>query len=147
MATTVSYNSTINIGATGAAGVYSAPTGNVIGEVLSINFDGATQATIDTTSLVSTMKSFKVGTVDPGSISLEVNLDGDDSKQIILQTAATDQTARSFIISYGTGQTSGCTISGNCFVTSFSIKSAVDTVLTASFTLKLSGAYTIAQNT
>ena len=144
MATTVSYNSTLKIGPL-ASNAYSAPS-NVVLEVLSINFDGATQAIIDTTSLTSTMKSFKVGTVDPGSISLEVNLDGDDTTgQLVLQAAASDQTGRSYLITYGAASAGGCTISGIAFVTSFSIKAGIDTVLTASFTLKLSGAYTITQ--
>jgi hypothetical protein len=144
MPSTVSYNSTFKIGPL-SSNAYALPTNTVL-EVLSINFDGATQATIDTTSLTSTMKSFKVGTVDPGSISLEVNLDGDDTNgQLVLQTAATDQTGRSFLITYGSAAAGGCTISGIAFVTSFSIKAAIDTVLTASFTLKLSGAYTITQ--
>lgn len=143
MATTVSYNSTLKMGPL-ASNAYTLPS-NAVGECLSINFDGATQATIDTTSLTSTMKSFKVGTVDPGSISLEVNLDGDDVAQALLQAAASDQTGRSYLITYGASATGGCTISGIAFVTSFSIKAGIDTVLTASFTLKLSGAYTITQ--
>tara|TARA_R110000868_G_scaffold6825_1_gene37899 strand:+ start:1323 stop:1757 length:435 start_codon:yes stop_codon:yes gene_type:complete len=142
MPTTVSYNSTLKMGAL-VSNAYSAPT-VAVGEVLSINFDGATQAIIDTTSLVSTMKSFKVGTVDPGSISLEVNLDQDDPSQALLIAAASDQTGRSYLITYGVASTGGCTISGIAFVTSFSIKAGIDTVLTASFSLKLSGAYTLA---
>ena len=141
MATTVSYNSTLKMGAL-VSNAYSAPT-VAVGEVLSINFDGATQAIIDTTSLTSTMKSFKVGTVDPGSISIEVNLDQDDSSQALLIAAASDQTGRSYLITYGAASTGGCTISGIAFVTSFSIKAGIDTVLTASFSLKLSGSYTI----
>jgi len=141
MASTVSYNSNIKMGPL-ANNVYSAPT-VAVGECLSINFDGATQATIDTTSLTSTMKSFKVGTVDPGSISLEVNLDEDDPSQELLIAAASDQTGRSYLITYGAASAGGCTISGIAFVTSFSIKAGIDTVLTASFTLKLSGAYTL----
>lgn len=141
MASTVSYNSTLKMGvATG--GAYTAPT-VAVGECLSINFDGATQAIIDTTSLTSTMKSFKVGTVDPGTISLEVNLDEDDVSQKLLIAAASDQTVRSYLITYGSTTTGGCTISGLAFVTSFSIKAGIDTVLTASFSLKLSGAYTL----
>jgi hypothetical protein len=141
MPSTVSYNSTFKIGPL-ASNAYTAPSNTVL-EVLSINFDGATQATIDTTSLTSTMKSFKVGTVDPGSISLEVNLDEDDPSQELLIAAASDQTGRSYLITYGAASTGGCTISGIAFVTSFSIKAGIDTVLTASFTLKLSGAYTL----
>ena len=142
MPTTVSYNSTLKMGAL-VSNAYSPPS-VAVGEVLSINFDGATQAIIDTTSLTSTMKSFKVGTVDPGSISIEVNLDQDDASQALLIAAASDQTGRSYLITYGAASTGGCTISGIAFVTSFSIKAGIDTVLTASFTLKLSGAYTLA---
>ena len=142
MPTTVSYNSTLKMGPL-SSNAYSAPT-VAVGEVLSINFDGATQAIIDTTSLTSTMKSFKVGTVDPGSISIEVNLDQDDASQALLIAAASDQTGRSYLITYGAASTGGCTISGIAFVTSFSIKAGIDTVLTASFSLKLSGSYTLA---
>ena len=85
MASTISYNSTIKLGvATG--GAYTAPT-VALGEVTSISFDGVAQSTIEITQLSDAVKKFTAGLLDPGSISLEVNLDQDDATQALLFTA------------------------------------------------------------
>lgn len=142
MASTISYNSTIKLGvATG--GAYVAPT-VALGEVTSISFDGVAQSTIEITQLSDAVKKFTAGILDPGSISLEVNLDQDDATQALLFTASTDRTLRSYLISFGVASSGGMTVSGLGIVTGFSVKAGLDAVLTASFTIKCTAAYTIA---
>ena len=142
MASTISYNSTIKLGvATG--GAYTAPT-VALGEVTSISFDGVAQSTIEITQLSDAVKKFTAGLLDPGSISLEVNLDQDDATQALLFTASTDRTLRSYLISFGVASSGGMTVSGLGIVTGFSVKAGLDAVLTASFTIKCTAAYTIA---
>lgn len=142
MASTISYNSTIKLGVA-TSGAYTAPT-VALGEVTSISFDGVAQSTIEITQLSDAVKKFTAGLLDPGSISLEVNLDQDDATQALLFTASTDRTLRSYLISFGVASSGGMTVSGLGIVTGFSVKAGLDAVLTASFTIKCTAAYTIA---
>jgi len=142
MAATISYNSTIKLGVA-TAGVYVAPT-VALGEVTSISFDGVAQSTIEITQLSDAVKKFTAGLLDPGSINLEVNLDQDDATQALLFAASTDRTLRSYLISFGVASSGGMTVSGLGIVTGFSVKAGLDAVLTASFTIKCTAAYTIA---
>ena len=141
MASTISYNSTIKLGVA-TSGAYVAPT-VALGEVTSISFDGVAQSTIEITQLSDAVKKFTAGLLDPGSISLEVNLDQDDATQALLFAASTDRTLRSYLISFGASG-GGMTVSGLGIVTGFSVKAGLDAVLTASFTIKCTAAYTIA---
>ena len=142
MASTISYNSTIKLGVA-TSGAYVAPT-VALGEVTSISFDGVAQSTIEITQLSDAVKKFTAGILDPGSISLEVNLDQDDATQALLFAASTDRTLRSYLISFGVASSGGMTVSGLGIVTGFSVKAGLDAVLTASFTIKCTAAYTIA---
>ena len=142
MASTISYNSTIKLGVA-TSNVYTVPT-VALGEVTSISFDGVAQSTIEITQLSDAVKKFTAGLLDPGSISLEVNLDQDDATQALLFTASTDRTLRSYLISFGVASSGGMTVSGLGIVTGFSVKAGLDAVLTASFTIKCTAAYTIA---
>ena len=141
MATTISYNSTIKLGVA-TSNVYTIPT-VILGEVTSISFDGVAQSTIEVTQLSDAVKKFKAGLLDPGSISLDVNLDQDDATQQLLFTASTDRTLRSYLITFGIASTGGMTVSGLGIVTGFSVKAGLDAVLTASFTIKCTDAYVI----
>ena len=140
MASTISYSSSIKLGVA-TSGAYVAPT-VALGEVTSISFDGVAQSTIEITQLSDAVKKFTAGLLDPGSISLEVNLDQDDATQALLFAASTDRTLRSYLISFGASG-GGMTVSGLGIVTGFSVKAGLDAVLTASFTIKCTAAYTI----
>jgi hypothetical protein len=140
MPSLISYNSTIKLGPL-ALGVYTSPS-VALGEVTSISFDGVAQSTIEVTQLTDAVKKYAAGLLDPGSISMEVNLDQDDATQTLLFTAATDRVLRSYLISFGTAG-GGMTVHGVGIVTGFSVKAGLDAVLSASFTIKCSAAYTI----
>ena len=144
MPATISYSTTIKIGAVGAADAYSSPTANAaIGEVTSLSFDGVAQSSLEVTSITDAVKKYKAGILDPGSISIELNLDYDDTQQVVLATASSDRALRSYLISFGAASTGGMTVSGVGVVTGFSVKAATDAVLTVSFTIKCSAAYTL----
>lgn len=142
MAATITYNSNIKVGAVGALDVYSAPT-VAIGEVTSLSFDGVAQSTIEITQLTDAVKRYKAGLLDAGSISVEVNLDQDDASQSVMFAASSDRALRSYLITFGVASSGGMTVSGVGIVTGFSVKAGLDAVLTASFTIKCSGAYTL----
>lgn len=145
MAATISYSTTIKIGAVGTADAYSSPTANAtIGEVTSLSFDSVAQSSLEVTSITDAVKKYKAGILDPGSISIELNLDYDDAQQVALATASSDRALRSYLITFGAASTGGMTVSGVGIVTGFSVKAATDTVMTASFTIKCSALYTLA---
>ena len=144
MAATISYSTTIKIGAVGAADAYSNPTANAaIGEVTSLSFDGVAQSSLDCTSISDAVKRYKAGILDAGSIAIELNLDYDDAQQVAIATAATDRALRSYLISFGAASTGGMTVSGVGVVTGFSVKAATDAVLTISFSIKCSAAFVL----
>jgi hypothetical protein len=119
--------------------------GAAIGDVLSVNLDGMKLNTIDVTTLADRHRKFVAGLIDSGTISLEVNVltahsalwDSLDNSAISAPPAAL-----AFTITFGaTGTTH--TATGNCFVTDYSVKAGLDGALTASFTMKITGAVTL----
>lgn len=150
MAQLISYGSTFKMLANSANTQDTVATSGLttIGECTSLSFDGVSQTTVETTSLSSPVKIFQAGLLDPGSISAEVNYDSDDAGILVLQTALTSRLKQSFEIVFGAVANSTSTkVTGIGIVTGLSIKAGLDAVLTASFTIKCSGAYTITGTT
>lgn len=112
-----------------------------LGEVKSIQGPGGSASVIDTTNLSSTAKEKAMGLQDEGQITLELNLDTDDTMQTGLRTDRTNQTLRNFKITL-TDSSPATTLTFAAYVTNFSIAAAVDDVVTASVTLEISGAVT-----
>jgi len=155
MAQLISYGTTFKILAN-PANTSAAPTQQdtvqtsslvTVGECTSLSFDGVAQSTIETTSLASAVKIFQAGLLDPGSISAEVNYDSDDAGILVLQTALTSRLKQSYEIFFGGSGYQSTKITGIGIVTSLSIKAGLDAVMTASFTIKCSGVYTITPTT
>lgn len=150
MAQLISYGSTFKIVANAANAQDTVViTGlTTVGEITSLSFDGVAQSTVETTSLASAVKSYQAGLLEPGSISAEVNYDTDDAGILVLQTGLTSRLKQSFEIYFGASANSTSTkVTGIGIVTSLSVKAGLDAVLTASFTIKCSGAYTITGTT
>lgn len=146
MAQLISYGSTFKMIANASNAQDTVVTSGLttIGECISLSFDGVSQTTVETTSLSSAVKSFQAGLLDPGSISAEVNYDSDDAGILVLQAGLTSRLKQSFEIVFGAVANSTSTkVTGIGIVTGLSIKAGLDAVLTASFTIKCSGAYTI----
>ena len=146
MAQLISYGSTFKMIANSANSQDTVITSGLttVGECISLSFDGVSQSTVETTSLASSVKSFQAGLLDPGNISAEVNYDSDDAGILVLQAAITSRLKQSFEIVFGAVANSTSTkVTGIGIVTGLSIKASLDAVLTASFTIKCSGAYTI----
>jgi len=146
MAQLISYGSTFKILANAANAQDTVVTTGLttIGEITSLSFDGVAQSTIETTSLGSAVKIYQAGLLEPGSISAEVNYDSDDAGILVLQAGLTSRLKQSFEIVFGAVANSTSTkVTGIGIVTSLSVKAGLDAVLTASFTIKCSGVYTI----
>lgn len=146
MAQLISYGSTFKILANAANAQDTVVTSGLttVGEITSLSFDGVAQSTVETTSLASAVKIYQAGLLEPGSISAEVNYDTDDAGILVLQAGLTSRLKQSFEIYFGaSGNSTSTKVTGIGIVTSLSIKAGLDAVLTASFTIKCSGAYTI----
>jgi hypothetical protein len=154
MAAFTSFGTTLKVGATaGTPPAYTLPSASV-GEILSLNLDGLKLNTIDVSNLGNQFRTYAAGLIDSGTVSLEVNLDPDDAQQVTVLgqldvTAATTRPVlKSWLITFGNGLTSGgatnpgCTFSFIGFVTDFSVKGAIDSAVTASISIKISGSVT-----
>ena len=149
MAAFTSFGTTLKVGvATG--GAYSAPSA-AVGEILSLNLDGIKLNTIDVSNLGNQFRTYAAGLIDSGTVSLEINLDPDDAQQLSVvqqldNTAATTRLAlKSWLITFGNGiggTNPGATFSFIGFVTDYSVKGAMDSAVTASISVKISGSVT-----
>lgn len=149
MAAFTSFGTTLKVGvATG--GAYSAPS-SAVGEILSLNLDGIKLNTIDVSNLGNQFRTYAAGLIDSGTVSLEINLDPDDAQQLsVVQqldntAAATRPALKSWLITFGNGAggtNPGATFSFVGFVTDYSVKGAMDSAVTASISVKISGSVT-----
>lgn len=116
--------------------------------IISISLDGAKLTAIDTTTIAERHRTFTPGIIDSGTISVEANYDtaGGQSKawdQISSAAASTAPAAKSFSITAGSADNKGYSLSGSGILTDFSTKIGIDSTLTVSFTIKITGALTI----
>ena len=114
---------------------------DVIGQVQSLSGPSVSVATIDTTDIAGTAKTFIAGMVDGGEVSLEVSYDPDstDAEYHTAMTADLESgTAKTWTITWSDGST----VSASGIITSFSASASIDDKVTASFAIKVSGALT-----
>jgi len=147
MAAFTSFGSTLKVGPT-TSGAYQAPT-NTVGEILSMNVDGISLTAVDVTNITNRHRVFVPGLIDSGNITLEVNLDPDDTNgqsvivdQLDNTAASTAPVALSFLVEFGSSANKGATMSGIGIVTQYSARASLDAAVTASITIKWSGAIT-----
>jgi hypothetical protein len=124
----------VNTAADGAA----QPTWTKVKNVKSYSgFDGSASE-IDVTDLDSTAKEKRLGLIDNGSFSIDVNVDMTDAGQLALKTAQKASSLESFKLQYPDGTAS--TFDG--FVKSFPIAGGTDAVITSTVALTISGPVT-----
>jgi len=144
MAAFTSFGTTLKVGPI-ASGAYSSASLATVGEILSVNLDGLKLNTIDVSNLGNQFRTYAAGLIDSGTVSLEVNLDPDDAQQVTVLgqldvTAATTRPVlKSWLITFGTTGNPGATFAFIGFVTDFSVKGAMDSAVTASISIKISG--------
>lgn len=151
MAAFTSFGTTLKVGATaGTPPAYTAPS-SAVGEIISLNLDGIKLNTIDVSNLGNQFRTYAAGLIDSGTVSLEINLDPDDAQQLsVVQqldntAAATRPALKSWLITFGNGAggtNPGATFSFVGFVTDYSVKGAMDSAVTASISVKISGSVT-----
>jgi hypothetical protein len=124
-----------------------------IGDVTGISISGISRAEIDVTALADTSKKYLMGTIDSGTIEVQLNYDDDDTvgANALQPGGANGTTVETASVAWkivvpcgyngsGTAQTQPITF--NAFQQAFSVEAAVDSQLTASLTLRIDGAVT-----
>jgi hypothetical protein len=97
---------------------------------------------IDVTSLTSTAKEFIGGLIDYGELSLELHFDPNNAthQQLFSDMEASPPTVTGWRIQF---QTPTINFYWSAFVKTFSISGEVDSAISGSLTLRLSGARTV----
>jgi len=128
MAALSSYNTTITANA------------NTVGEVTNISVGGSSLAEIDVTSLTDANKTFLMGALEAGTMTIDflapANFSGFDSN---LMPTSGDSVATAFVIAFSGGSLDA---SFNGIATNLSISADQDGAVTASATIKLTSQIT-----
>lgn len=111
-----------------------------VGEVQSIAGPDGSAPEIDTTNLSSTAREFNMGLPDEGNVTLEVFMDTGDAQQTNLRTVRASQTIGNYRITLTDSPASTLTFAA--YVTGFSLGIAIDEVIKATITLRITGAVT-----
>ena len=115
--------------------------GNTPDDLLSISGPSVNASTIDTTSMGSSERSFLGGNIDGGEITFDIAFDPDSTTHKLLTGDLLTSTASTaFLITWS----DGAETSGTGILTGFSATGSMDDKLTASATIKISGAVTFA---
>ena len=117
---------------------------DIKGVVTAISLGGISTAEIDVTALADLSKTYIMGTIDGGTVDVTVNLD--TGVTVSLPTAG-DNTPTSFTLRFGAASGGGVTFSFSAYIQSTSVEASVDAQVTASYTLRISGAVTVAVST
>ena len=119
--------------------------GGAVTEVLSISTPSVTTATIDTTGIESVHRTFLAGTIDSGEMTLEIMYDPNADLDIETpwSAAATGAPAeKDCVITFPDAGYSTFSFKG--IIVGFSSSVAIDEKITASVTIRVSGAITVA---
>ena len=117
-----------------------AGTLTAVGEVTDVQPFSISRDVVDATHMGSTgrYREFIGGLRDAGEVTFTVNFDPKSATDVLLVAASEDDDARSFEITFPSGDKA----SGECFVTNYSASAPLDDKMTASVTLKITGAPT-----
>jgi predicted secreted protein len=113
-----------------------------IPEISSISGPGGTAAVVDVSDLASTAKEKRMGLADSGQLTLTLFYIPDNAVHTELRTAYNARTLKQFEITYTDTGASTDVFSG--YVLGFTISGGVDSSVTASVTIEISGAITTA---
>jgi hypothetical protein len=112
----------------------------LVGEIRSIDGPDGQTNLIEVTTLESTGKEYVVDVPDFGTITLQMNLDEDDTPQTGLENDYYTQAKRNFRLELSTPLQKTLAFSG--YVTAFSYGARVGSQITADATIKITGGVT-----
>ena len=119
------------------------------GVITSAGMDSIQAATIDTTGLGDTSKNYVLGTRESGNVTLAINVISQTVTAEYMAMPKSGQSstnATTFILSMGTVVGSP-KFTFNAYIVKVSIGAEVDKQVTATYTLRITGAITIAVTT
>jgi len=125
------------MGAVTANGTTITVDSQLIGDVISISPASVSVATIDATVLDDSWRTFIGGIKDGGECTFEVNYDPSDTSHIALET---DIDGASKAVSIAWSDSTTCTFSA--IITSYAPSASLDSALTCSIGMKITGAVT-----
>ena len=108
-----------------------------IADVTSISPISLSLATLDTSNLDSTWRTFIGGIKDGGECTFEINYDPVSASHVTIE-AAIDGTAKSIKVTFSDGKA----MDFSAVITSYSVTAAMDSVVTASLGMKITDAIT-----
>lgn len=112
----------------------------VSGIITAISIGGISTAEIDVTSLASTFKTYVMGTLDGGTVTVTVNHDAGTVPDMPVAGSATPT---SFVLRFGAAST-GPTFTFDAYVQNLTTEAAVDAVVSGTYTLRISSNVTVA---
>lgn len=122
------------VGVAGSPTVYSE-----IPDVTNVpSFGASERPRIDVSNMSSSVREFRYGLADTGAVEFEINFIPDNSVHSEIETAAENNTAKSFKVELS----DGTLYEGQGYFESFSKSAEVDNVYKATVTFKWSGAPT-----
>ena len=113
--------------------------GDILGTITAISMGGISTAEIDVTSLASTFKTYIMGTLDGGTITVSVDL---IAGTLVSLPLAGDSTPTSFSIRFGTHAASPNQkplFSFSGYIQNTTVEAAVDSQVKATYTIRVSG--------
>lgn len=120
-----------------AAGTATPAAYTTIAQIKSMNYDGGSASSIDTTNLDSSGKESVPGLPDYGSMSVDTQFDVNLAGQAACEAAYAGQLTKTFRVTLPSGVTKTWTFSGH--ITKSSWQLGVDGIVAGSMTIKLSG--------
>lgn len=124
-----------------AIGSGSPVTYNKIPEVKTFNGPGGAGQVLDGTDLDSVAMEKIMGLPDEGQLTIDINYLPDDTYHAALRTARANQTLTPFKITF-TDDSPATVWTFNGYVTGFTVTGGVNSVVTASVTIEITGAIT-----
>lgn len=112
----------------------------VSGIITAISIGGISTAEIDVTSLASTFKTYVMGTLDGGTVTVSVNHDSGTAPDM---PVAGNATPTAFTLRFGASGT-GPTFTFDAYVQNLTTEAAVDAVVSGTYTLRISSNVTVA---
>lgn len=138
----VANGTTIDIGNT--TNTSSPATYTSLIQVTNISVAGIAGSAIDTTALLSTVRTVVMGQVDNGTISVSAFLPQSDNALMALLKphGYVNGTYRNFKIVFGGSTSVGSEMKFDGFVTSLNVSAGIDAAVTADITIRIKGAIT-----
>jgi hypothetical protein len=124
---------------------FTTGTSDIKGSITAISISGISTSEIDVTALSDTNKTYVMGHLDGGTVEVTVNLESAAAGPLVSMPVAGDASPTNFVLKFGTGAASALvpTFTFSAFIQNVSVEANVDSQITATYTLRISGTVTL----